>query len=53
MGQEKVDSFVRYYEVPGFGHGASSFFNATWDSLTALEEWAEQDIAPTYQRCQS
>lgn len=49
MGQEKVDSFVRYYEVPGFGHGASSFFNATWDSLTALEEWAEQDIAPENQ----
>ncbi|MCK7544915.1 tannase/feruloyl esterase family alpha/beta hydrolase [Marinobacter bryozoorum] len=49
MGQQDVDSFVRYYEVPGFGHGASSFFNATWDSLSALEEWAEQDIAPKNQ----
>jgi len=46
MGAEKVDSFVRYYEVPGFGHAASSQFNATWDSLTALENWVEQDIAP-------
>ncbi|WP_416391695.1 tannase/feruloyl esterase family alpha/beta hydrolase [Alloalcanivorax xenomutans] len=46
MGQEKVDSFVRYYEIPGFGHGASSHFHATWDSLTALENWVEQDMAP-------
>ncbi|KAF0807653.1 Tannase and feruloyl esterase [Alcanivorax xiamenensis] len=46
MGQEKVDSFVRYYEIPGFGHGASSHFHATWDSLTALENWVERDVAP-------
>lgn len=49
MGQEKVDSFVRYYEIPGFGHGASSHFHATWDSLTALENWVEQDMAPENQ----
>ncbi len=49
MGQEKVDSFVRYYEIPGFGHGASSHFHATWDSLTALENWVEQDVEPENQ----
>ncbi|WP_421705172.1 tannase/feruloyl esterase family alpha/beta hydrolase [Alloalcanivorax xenomutans] len=49
MGEEKVDSFVRYYEIPGFGHGASSHFHATWDSLTALENWVEQDVAPENQ----
>lgn len=46
MGAEKVRSFVRYYEVPGFGHGADSQFNATWDSLTALENWTEEGTPP-------
>lgn len=49
LGEDAVDAFVRYYEIPGFGHAASSHFNATWDSLTALENWAEQDIAPENQ----
>lgn len=49
MGSEQVSTFVRYYEVPGFGHAVDSQFNATWDSLTALENWAEQDIAPENQ----
>ena len=41
IGSDKVGGFVRFYEVPGFGHAVSSQFNATWDSLTALEQWAE------------
>ena len=45
-GQAAVDGFVRYYEVPGYGHAVSSQFNATWDSLTALEQWAEAGVAP-------
>ena len=49
FGQPKVDSFARYYEVPGLGHAVSSQFNATWDSLTALEQWAEAGTAPTAQ----
>lgn len=49
MGEDTVDSFVRYYEIPGFGHAASSHFNATWDSLAALENWVERDIAPENQ----
>ena len=49
FGQPQVDSFARYYEVPGFGHAVSSQFNATWDSLTALEQWAERGVAPTAQ----
>lgn len=48
-GQAKVDSFARYYEVPGLGHAVSSQFNGTWDSLTALEQWAEAGVAPTAQ----
>jgi len=30
----------------GYGHAVSSQFNATWDSLTALEQWAENGVAP-------
>jgi Tannase and feruloyl esterase len=41
-------SFVRYYVVPGFGHG-TGVFASSWDSLTALEDWAERGIAPTNQ----
>ncbi|MES2937343.1 MAG: tannase/feruloyl esterase family alpha/beta hydrolase [Pseudomonadota bacterium] len=49
FGQARADSFVRYYEVPGLGHAVSSQFNATWDSLTALEQWAERGVMPTGQ----
>jgi hypothetical protein len=49
MGAAQVESFARYYEVPGLGHAVSTVFNATWDSLTALEQWAERATAPTGQ----
>lgn len=45
-GPPSVDSFARYYQVPGYGHAISTVFNATWDSLTALEQWAENGTAP-------
>ena len=46
MGAAKVDSFARYYEIPGYGHAFSSVFNAAWDSLTTLENWVEKGTAP-------
>lgn len=49
FGAPAVHEFARYYEVPGLGHAFSTVFNATWDSLTALERWAEQGIAPENQ----
>ena len=49
FGATSVDGFVRYYEVPGYGHGVGSAFNAAWDSLTALEQWSERSVAPTAQ----
>lgn len=49
MGGAAVDSFVRYYEVPGLGHAISTVFNAAWDSLTALENWVEKGVAPSAQ----
>lgn len=46
MGAENVDLFMRYYEIPGYGHALSTVFNAAWDSLTTLENWVEKGIAP-------
>jgi feruloyl esterase len=49
FGARQVDSFVRFYEIPGMGHAVSSTFNATWDSLSALEQWREHGRAPVGQ----
>ena len=46
MGAARVDSFARYYEIPGYGHAFSCVFNAAWDSLTTLENWVEKGVAP-------
>jgi feruloyl esterase len=46
MGPSEVSKFARYYEVAGYGHAVSTSFNASWDSLTALESWAEKGAAP-------
>lgn len=49
MGTDAVGSFVRYYEIPGYAHALSTVFNAAWDSVTALENWVEEGVAPTDQ----
>jgi feruloyl esterase len=49
MGPDAVHSFVRFYEVPGYNHAASAVFNASWDSLTALEHWVDNGEAPANQ----
>lgn len=46
MGVDEVADFVRYYEIPGYGHAVSTVFNAAWDSLTVLEAWVEEGTAP-------
>ena len=46
FGQSGVDSFIRFYMIPGFGHGFGPF-NAKIDSLTALENWVEKGQAPS------
>ena len=45
FGQSSLDDFVRFYMVPGFGHGTGQFI-ASWDSLGALENWVEHGAAP-------
>jgi feruloyl esterase len=46
FGQAGVDSFIRFYMIPGFGHGFGPF-NAKIDGLTALEAWVEKGQAPS------
>ena len=45
VGQASVDQSVRFYTVPGMGHGTGSFI-PNWDSLAALEGWVENGLAP-------
>lgn len=46
VGQPAVDAGVRFYTVPGMGHGTGVFVPA-WDSLAALENWVERGLAPS------
>lgn len=46
MGLDKVTSFARHYEVPGYSHVTGSAFYASWDSVSALEAWVEKGTAP-------
>ena len=43
---QAVHSFMRFYMIPGFGHGFGPF-NAKIDSLKALQEWVEKGKAPS------
>ena len=45
FGQKRLDSFLRFYVIPGFGHGFGTF-NARFDALPALEQWVESGTAP-------
>ena len=49
LGAANVKNFARYYEVPGYGHAASTAFNANWDLLRALDHWVSAGTAPTAQ----
>jgi feruloyl esterase len=45
FGAAGVHGFIRFYMIPGFGHGFGPF-NAKIDSLTALRDWVEKGRAP-------
>jgi hypothetical protein len=45
QGKAAMDSFVRYYKVPGLSHGFGTF-NAKYDDLTALDHWVNSGHAP-------
>ncbi|HJT89963.1 MAG TPA: tannase/feruloyl esterase family alpha/beta hydrolase [Bryobacteraceae bacterium] len=46
FGPERLHGFLRFYVIPGFGHGFGRF-NAKFDSLTALQSWVEKGQAPS------
>lgn len=45
MGAATVNEFVRFYQVPGLGHGNGNF-RPTWDVLGALDAWATNGTTP-------
>lgn len=45
MGRSTVQSSMRFFEVPGFGHGDGAF-TMSYDGLTALEKWVEEGSPP-------
>ncbi|MGM1062518.1 tannase/feruloyl esterase family alpha/beta hydrolase [Saccharothrix sp. Mg75] len=45
-GPARVDSFVRYYEVPGAQHGPSSTFQPERDQPATIEDWVEKGTDP-------
>jgi hypothetical protein len=45
MSQEEMDRFLRFYLIPGFGHG-HGVFNAGFDALGVLDSWVETGVAP-------
>ena len=45
FGQKRLDSFLRFYLIPGFSHGFGAF-NARFDALPVLEQWVESGRVP-------
>ncbi len=45
MGEQTVNGFIRYYSVPGFGHGVGVYVPA-WDAMKALDNWVTNGVAP-------
>lgn len=45
LGQAAVDSFVRFYTQPGFGHSVGTF-SPSWDAMAALDSWVNTGVAP-------
>ena len=43
--QSVLDRFVRFYLVPGYGHGVG-IFDARWDPLDVLDAWVTRNRAP-------
>jgi feruloyl esterase len=45
MGAAAAEGFIRFYTVPGYGHGTGSFM-VDWNSLAALDSWVETAAPP-------
>ena len=47
-GQEKLDSFLKFYVIPGYGHGTSGKYLASADFIRALEQWDSSGKEPKH-----
>jgi len=47
FGPNRLRGFLRFYVIPGFGHGFGTF-NAKFDALPALEQWVEKGKPPAH-----
>jgi feruloyl esterase len=45
MGGPAARQFLRFYVVPGQGHGVGTF-QVSWDNLDVLDAWVERGVAP-------
>lgn len=45
MDQHEMDGFMRFYLIPGFGHG-HGVFDAGFDALGVLDHWLDTGVAP-------
>jgi feruloyl esterase len=45
QGRKRMDSFVRYYKIPGFSHGFGTF-NARFAGLATLDRWVDTGLSP-------
>ncbi|MCD1267870.1 tannase/feruloyl esterase family alpha/beta hydrolase [Microbacterium sp. MEC084] len=43
--KDRLDDFLRFYMVPGWGHGQGRFV-AQYDGLGAIVDWVENGVAP-------
>ena len=46
LGKQQVEDSVRLYMAPGMGHCAGGEGPNVFDTLTALEQWRENGVAP-------
>ncbi|ASJ74770.1 tannase/feruloyl esterase family alpha/beta hydrolase [Granulosicoccus antarcticus] len=46
MGKEKVDSFARLFMVPGMDHCGGGSGASSFELMSSLADWVENDIAP-------
>lgn len=46
MGTDATAGFMRFYMLPGLAHSKGNFAPA-WDSLSALDNWVVNGVAPT------
>ncbi|MFF9778605.1 tannase/feruloyl esterase family alpha/beta hydrolase [Streptomyces sp. NPDC013978] len=46
VGARETARFLRFYTIPGAGHGNGVGFSASWDSVSAIQRWVTSGQAP-------